>query len=252
MEDFGIPEIECLITETPKQVRGDKKGVNFKLKILNFKLKKSIWLALVMVAIFVLSFYYKNLVYQNLIADGDQNLAQRKYTLAYVDYQKADILQFFGDEAKKRQELAKSASGDILKLKPFLEEKKINNDLLSAINLSESKSCNLELDRKLISENYSQIAIINLNFCATEAKDFDSYLFLGVANLEMSKNSDIFKEDKPTYRQKAASVFESAYKIDPLSKTTLNYLIEVNRLLEKSDQVDHWQKMLDNLDKIQQ
>jgi len=204
-------------------------------------------LALFFLAIFPLRNYFIN---KNL-HEGDELMAERKYTEAYVHFQKAQLLSFFNDRAKERAESTKEAAKDILKMQDFLQEKN-NVDLLTLINKADSKTCDLEADKILIEDDLSQVAIINLKFCANDGpKDYSSWLFLGAASLQFSENNYIFKEQKPGLRKDAISAFEKAYAIDPIDKSAIKYLISTNKIENNQPEVDRWQKLLDNLNKIE-
>jgi hypothetical protein len=219
--------------------------------------KPSLWLKIslyifgALILLFLITIPWRNYIAKKNIADGDRLLTERKYTEAYVHFQKAKILSLSDKNAEDRAQLTVSASKDITKLKDFFKEQN-QSDLLKVIDDASSKVCNLDTDRLMIERGLSQIAVINLNFCTTEGpKDYSSWLLLGVANLQVSEDSSIFKDDKPTYRKNAILAFEGAYKADPVNKTAIEYIISVHKSENNQKEVDRWQKLLDNLVEIE-
>lgn len=193
---------------------------------------------------------WRNYVSGQEMKKGDEALASQKYTLALVHYQKAKLLRPTDKSIADKQNLAQNSAKDILALKDFLAEKN-QRDFLNLINSADSKTCNLETDRTMIEKNLSQIAKINLEFCANDGpKNYDSWLFLGLANQKLSEDNYIFKELKPGLRQAAADAYERAYAIDPINTTSIEYSISINKIIGNQAEVDRWQKLLDNLVKI--
>jgi tetratricopeptide (TPR) repeat protein len=198
------------------------------------------------IIIYIATIPWRNYVAKYLIEKGEEFLAERNYTLAYVNFEKANLLSPQNRTAEERMQLAKDAVLDIALLKDILREK--NADLLKVLELSEQKSCDLENNKLMIEKELSQIAAINLKFCANEGpKDFESWLYLGIAYLRFSENNQVFKEQKPELREKSLSAFEKAYYADPTQKVALEYLVEVNKITDNSEKVDYWQRLLDNL-----
>ena len=218
--------------------------------------KKTIKILLLVVGglifLYLATIPWRGYIYRNEMKKGDDALAGRQYTLALVHYQKAEIIQPGDKSAENRAALAQSAAGDILIMQDFLKEQS-QNDLLALINSADSKTCNLETDRTLIEKGLSQVAKINLEFCANFGpKNYDSWLFLGIANQKLSEDNYIFKELKPGYRQNAADAYAKAYAVDPINKTAIEYAIAINKAIGNQSEVDRWQKLLDSLNKISQ
>jgi len=204
-----------------------------------------------LVFFYLITIPWRNYTYRSQMKKGADALAGRQYTLAYVYFQKAGVLKFGDKESAERQELAKKSAADILLLRDFLVD---NNqaDLLRLIDGANSKVCNLENDRTLVNNDLSQVAAVNLKFCAEEGpKDYDDWIFYGISQLKISENNYIFKELKPDYRAEAERAFEEAYKVDPIAKTAPEYLIELYKIDNNSEKVDYWQHLLDNLNKIE-
>jgi len=190
-------------------------------------------------------------VYRKNLEQGENLLVERKYTEAFVHFQKAEMLELGDLKSKQRAELSKKAAEDILELRTLLKDKN-QADLLQIISAADSRVCNLETDRILIEKGLSQIALVNLKFCASEGpKNYDSWLFLGIANQKLSEDNYIFKELKPDYRRAAIAAFEEAYKTDPISRTPPEYLIALYKIENNQEKIDFWQKLLDNLDSIE-
>jgi len=178
-------------------------------------------------------------------------LVERKYTEAFVHFQKAEMLEPGDWKSKQRLELSKKAAKDILELRLLLKEKN-QDELMQIISDADSKVCNLETDRVLIDKGLAQVALVNLKFCTSDGpKNYDSWLFLGITNQKLSEDNYIFKELKPDYRAEAKRAFEEAYKVDPIAKTAPEYLIELYKTDNNSEKVDYWQHLLDNLNKIE-
>ena len=194
---------------------------------------------------------WRNYIFQKNLADGKTLLSEQKYTEAYVKFEKAAILNPLNKKPNDLQALAKNSAADILSMWDFLHQEN-QNDLLALIDSADSKVCNLETDRILIEKDLAQVALINLKFCTSDGpKNYDSWLFLGVANQKLSEDNYIFKELKPGYRDAAITAFEQAYNADPISKTSLEYLISLHKIENNQEKVDYWQKLLDNLDRIE-
>jgi len=199
-----------------------------------------------LIIIYVATLPYRNYVTNNLISKGEKLLAERNYTLAYVNFEKAGLLSPWNKIAKERMQLSKDAALDITLIKELIGEE--NPDLLKVIELAEQKSCDLENDKLMIEKDLSQIATINLKFCANEGpKDYQSWLYLGIAYLRFSENNQIFKEQRSGLRDKSIIAFEKAYYADPTQKPALEYLVKVNKVNDNSEKVDYWQRLLDNL-----
>lgn len=204
----------------------------------------------VIILILAVTIPWKNYIYRKNIADGKNLLAERNYTLALVKFEKASMLEISSSEAKNLQKLAKDSAGNILAMKNFLADEK-KDDLLQLIDRADSKVCDLQFDRTLIDNDMPEVAKINLEFCANEGpKDYQSWIFLGLANLKLADNSRIFSELKPGFRQSAADAFAKAYAVDPVNKSAIEYSISTNKLIGNQSEVDRWQKLLDNLNKI--
>ena len=241
------------------------------------KHKKTIKILLLVIGALILLYLitipWRSYTYRNEMKKGDDALASRQYTLALVHYQKAKILQPGDKSAENRAALAQSAAGDILIMRDFLKDRnqpvsaeapvsagpipdgraEVGTDLLALINSADSKTCNLETDRALIEKGLSQVAKINLEFCTNDGpKNYDSWLFLGIANQKLAEDNYIFKELKPDYRQQAADAYERAYAVDPINKTAIQYAIAINKAIGNQSEVDRWQKLLDSLNKISQ
>ena len=216
------------------------------------KTSKIIFLTIIGLVVFYLfAVPWRNFVFEKNLSDGKSLLRERKYTEAYVKFEKAAILNPFSKEPDDLLALAKNAAADILSMRDFLRQEQ-QNDLLSLIDGADSKACNLEADRTLIEKNLAQIALVNLKFCTTDGpKNYDSWLFLGIANQKLSEDSYIFKELKPGYRQAALAAYEAAYKVDPINKSAPTYLVALYKVEGNQQEVDHWQNLLDNLGKIE-
>lgn len=199
-----------------------------------------------LIIIYVATLPYRNYVTNNLINKGEKLLAERNYTLAYVNFEKASLLSPRNKIAKERMQLSRDAVLDITLIKELLGEK--NPDLLKVIELAEQKSCDLENDKLMIEKELSQIATTNLEFCANEGlKNYESWLYLGIAYLKFSENNQIFKEQRSGLRDKSIVAFEKAYYADPTQKPALEYLVKVNKINGNDEKVDYWQRLLDNL-----
>ncbi|MEI6144630.1 MAG: hypothetical protein WCP91_03480, partial [Candidatus Berkelbacteria bacterium] len=184
------------------------------------------------------------------IKQGDDLLTSQKYTDAYVKYQKASLLQVDNEKAESRQKLAKDSAKDISVLKQFAGD---NNyvDLSKLISDASSKICKPDIDRTLIENNLSGIAVINLKFCLNDGpKDYQNGIFLGLAYLHLANDSHMFSEFKPDFRLKAVDAFAKAYTIDPINKTALEDLVSTEKIIGDTNKVDYWQNLLDNLNKI--
>lgn len=214
------------------------------------KRKLLITAAIVVIFIFA-SIPWKNYVYKKNISDGKNQLLQGKYTAAYVKFEKAKMLVPNSSEVSSLSDLSKASASDARKLK---ELKDVDNsvDVFALIDRADSKICDLELDKKLVTEDKSEIAKINLSFCSQNSPSYDALITLGVANIRLSEDGDIFKELKPGLRKEAAAAFEAAYKIDPINKTAIEYAIEINKVIGDQKEVDRWQGILDKLEKISQ
>lgn len=203
-----------------------------------------------LIIFYVTTLPYKNYVTKKLISKGEKLLAERNYTLAYVNFEKASLLSPKNKIVKERMRLSKDAVLDITLIKELLREK--NPDLLKVIEIAEQKSCDLKSDKLMIEKEFSQIATINLEFCANEGpKDYESWLYLGIAYLKFSENNQIFKEQRSKLRDKSILAFEKAYYTDPTQKPALEYLVRVNKINGNDEKVDYWQRLLDNLNKFQ-
>jgi len=201
------------------------------------------------IIIYIATLPYRNYVTNNLIEKGEKLLTERDYTLAYVNFEKASLLSPKNKTAKERMQLSKDAALDITLIKELLNEE--NPDLLKVVELSEQKSCDLENDKLMIERELSQIAVINLEFCANEGlKDYESWLYLGIAYLRFSENNQIFKEQRSGLRDKSIVAFEKAYYADPTQKPALEYLVKVNKVSNNGEKVDYWQRLLDNLNRF--
>jgi len=204
----------------------------------------------VIVLIFVATIPWRRYVFNKNISAGDILLSEENFTDAYVKYQKAGLLQIDSKKATERQKLAKDSAKDFSILKGFLAYNKFD-DVKKNVDSADSKVCNLQTDRALIDKNLAALAIINLKFCANAGpKDYQSWVFLGLANLKLANNDQMFFELKPSFRQLAAEDFEKAYYFNPINKEALNYLISTEKAIGDRDKVDYWQKILDNLNKI--
>ncbi len=217
----------------------------------NNKILKLILLCLgAVVFLYLVTIPWRSYVYRQNIREGDDLLLGRKYTEALVHFQKAGFLEPSDKTSGERAELVQNSAKDIFALRDFLRDKN-QVELLKLIDDANSKTCNLETDRTLIEKDLSQVAKINLEFCANNGpKNYDSWLFLGIANQKISENNYIFKELKPGHRQAAADAYAKAYAIDPINKTAIEYSISVNKIIGNQAEVDRWQKLLDNLNKI--
>ncbi|MCX6810251.1 MAG: hypothetical protein NTY30_00730 [Candidatus Berkelbacteria bacterium] len=208
------------------------------------------WITIGIIFIFLVTIPWRKYVFNKNISQGDDFLTQQKYTDAYVKYQKAGLLKIDSGKALERQKLAKDSAKNALTLKPLLAENH-NDDLLKLITDADSKICRLDTDRTLIEKNLAEIATINLEFCANNGpKDYQSWIFLGLANLKLADSSHMFAEFKPGFRQNAADAFAKAYLVDPINKSAIEYSISVNKILSNQSEVDRWQTILDNLNKI--
>ena len=198
------------------------------------------------IIIYVLTTPYRNYLSKNLISKGEEMLVERKYVSAYVNFLKASILAQNKKDSEQKMALSKKASEDIGAIKNILQNK--NPDLYKLLEISEQKSCDLENDKLMIEKDLSQIAIINLKFCAEEGpKNYESWLYLGSAYWQLSESDQIFKEQKPNLRDRSISAFEQAYYTDPTKKSALEKLIELNKITGNQEKVDYWQRLLDNL-----
>jgi hypothetical protein len=199
-----------------------------------------------LIIVYVATLPYRNYVTNNLINKGEKLLAERNYTLAYVNFEKSSLLSPKNKITKERMQLSKDAALDITLIKELLGEE--NPDLLKVLELAEQKSCDLENDKLMIEKELSQIAAINLEFCANEGlKNYESWLYLGIAYLKFSENNQIFKEQRGVLRDKSIVAFEKAYYADPTQKPALEYLVKVNKVSGNDEKVDYWQRLLDNL-----
>jgi len=232
-------------------------------KIKNFKQKQNLHhlpnklLKILLLIIGSLIFLYlvtipwRAYVCRKNLEQGENLLVERKYTEAFVHFQKAEMLEPGDWKSKQRLELSKKAAKDILELRLLLKEKN-QDELTQIISDADSKVCNLEADRVLIDKGLTQVALVNLKFCTSDGpKNYDSWLFLGITNQKLSGDNYIFKELKPDYRAEAKRAFEEAYKVDPIAKTAPEYLIELYKTDNNSEKVDYWQHLLDNLNKIE-
>jgi len=218
-----------------------------KIKII----KITLWVIAGVITIFIITIPWRSYVYRKNIADGKSLLAERKYTQAYVKFQKAETIEIKSADAETLEKLAKDSAGNLLAMRNFLADEK-KTDLLALIDRANSKTCDLELDKTLIDKGLPEVAKINLEFCTTNGpKDYNSWMFLGLANLRLSESENIFKELKPGLRSQAADDFSKAYFVDPVNKTAIQYAIEVNKIIGNQGEVDRWQKLLDNLNRIE-
>jgi len=217
------------------------------------KLIKYLLYALILISlIFFVTIPWRKYVFNRIIRQGDDLLVDGQFTLSYVKYQKASLLQIDNQRAKNRQELAKKAASDILALKDFLTENNYNQ-LLSVIDQANSGVCDNSRNRQLIEEKKYHISVINLKFCANDGpKDYESWILLGIAYYRISDSDKIFSELKDGFREKSVEAFENAYLVDPINKTAIENLIVVEKTLSDTEKVDYWQKVLDNLNKISQ
>ncbi len=222
------------------------------MKVHNNKTIKILLLVISgIILLYFITMPWRNYIFQKNLADGKTLLSEQKYTEAYVKFEKAAILKPLDKEPQSSQNLAKDAAKDILAMRDFLRQQN-QAELSQLIDSADSKVCNLETDRILIEKDLTQVALINLKFCTSDGpKNYDSWLFLGVANQKLSEDNYIFKELKPGYRQAALAAFEQAYNADPISKTPLQYLISLYKIENNQEKVDYWQKLLDNLDRIE-
>jgi hypothetical protein len=215
-------------------------------------LKTTIWIVVSIILLFVITIPWRRYVFNKNISQGDDFLAQQKYTEAYVEYQKAGLLQVDDQKAGDRLKLAKDSASNVLVLQQFLQ---CNNysDLLKLIDDANSKVCNLAADRALINNNLPEVAKINLEFCANSGpRDDQSWLFLGLADLKLADSDHEFSDLKPGFRQQAANAFAKAYTANPLNKTAIVDSISIEKTIGDRTKVDYWQNLLDNLNKISQ
>lgn len=212
------------------------------------KIILSIIIAIIL--IFVVTIPWRKYVFNKNISQGNDFLAEQKYTDAYVKYQKAGLLQIDSEKAESRQKLAKNGAGDILVLRQFLTDNNYS-DLLKLVDDANSKICKIDVDRALIEKKMSEVAIVNLKFCANDGpRDYQSWIFLGLANLKLADSNHMFADMKPNFRQQAANAFAKAYQVDPINKSAIEYSISTNKLIGNQSEVDRWQKLLDNLNRI--
>ncbi|MFA5158250.1 MAG: hypothetical protein WC451_03660 [Patescibacteria group bacterium] len=212
------------------------------------KRKLLITAAVVVIFIFV-SIPWKNYVYKKNISDGRNLLLQGGYTSAFVKFEKAKMLGPNSSEASSLSDLSKASASDARKIKELTGVEN-SNDVFALIDRADLKICDLEFDKKLIGESKSDIAKINLTFCSQNSPGYDALITLGVANIRLSEDGDIFKELKPGLRKEAAAAFAAAYEIDPINKTAIEYAIEINKVIGDQKEVDHWQSILDKLENI--
>ena len=217
----------------------------------SFWIKVAIYITLALGVLFLISIPWRSYIAKKNLSEGEKLLTERKYTEALVHFQKAEILYLSNSKTSSLSDLTLKSSRDISAMKEFLREKN-EGDLLKLIDDAEAKNCKLDADKILIERDLAQVAIINLKFCTTEGpKDYSSWLLLGTANIRASENGFIFKEQKPEYRKDALFAFESAYKVDPINKSAIEYLIATQKIENNQKEVDRWQKLLDNLIEIE-
>jgi tetratricopeptide (TPR) repeat protein len=217
------------------------------------KLVKYVLCTLILISlIFFVTIPWRKYVFNRIIKQGDDLLANGEFTLSYVEYQKASQLQIDNQKAKNRQELSKNAAIDLMALKDFLTENNYNQ-LLSEINQANSGVCDNSKNRQLIEDKKYHISVINLKFCANDGpKDYESWVLLGTAYYRISNSDKVFGELKKGFREKSVEAFENAYLVDPINKTAIENLIVAEKALGNNEKVDYWQKVLDNLIKISQ
>ncbi len=216
----------------------------------NKNLKTVFWIIIGLILFFALAIPWRNYVYKKNLSDGKNLLAERNYTLALVKFQKAQTLEPQNTDAKNLEKTTRDSAANILVLRSFLLDEK-NNDLLKIIDRADSKICDLDFDKNLIENSMSDVAVVNLEFCANNGPgDYQSWVFLGLANAKLADNDQVFSELKPGFRQKAADAFAKAYTVDPINKTAIEDSISIEKLIGDKEKVDYWQKLLDNLNRI--
>lgn len=207
------------------------------------------WLAVtiaIILFLFLSSWPLRNWQYKKYITQADQLLADRKYVSAYVVYEKAGILMPTRNEPEGRQSLAISASRNINDLRNFLTEKNRSDDIKLLEKLD--GDCDLAEDRQLVEADKSQFTITNLGKClVSEPRNINVNITLGVANLKIAQSTEIFKQYRDEFYSASKSAFLLAYDKDPLNKDVVNYLLQISKSQKDQPEVEHWQKMLDNL-----
>lgn len=218
------------------------------MQIKSFSNKKLLISAIVVVIFILISFPWRNYVYEKNVRDGKALLLNGKYTSAFVKFEKAKMIKPVSDEASNLKNISKESAEDARNLRKIGDG---SDEVIKLIDRADAKICDLEFDRKLITEGKSDIAKINLLFCSENAATYDGLISLGVANIRLSESPDIFKELKSVLRKQAAAAFAKAYEIDPINKTAIEYGVEINKVIGDQKEVDRWQKLLDNLVNIQ-
>ncbi|MCX6812445.1 MAG: hypothetical protein NTW79_02385 [Candidatus Berkelbacteria bacterium] len=208
-------------------------------------------IAFSLIFLFLISIPVRNYLYRKSMSAGDNLLAERNYTLAFVKFEKAAVLRPSDDQAESRKKLAKDSAGDINDLRNFLSDRG-EKDLLNSIEKADDKICDLETDQSLIKNNYDQIAKINLEFCSkNDPTSYAGWFLLGTADKNLSENTGIFKELKPNFRNQAETAFENAYLADPTKSDPIDFLLALYKIDGNSQRVAYWQRMQENLSKIQ-
>lgn len=195
------------------------------------------WLIICSIAILLLGLITKpirKVWAKNYMQCGDNYLLQKKYQSAILEYDKALFLFWKNDQAKGRIDLAKSASSNVLQLEDFYKEKGLDSQmgLIKTVkSLPENEDRATRLAKGMIEKGEFQYAIIFAKDATEMDRNYrDGWLYLGIANLNAARMTEISAEVKKAYEGEAEKALQKAKSMDPEYKPTQDYLNELHRL----------------------
>ena len=169
----------------------------------------------------------------NYLESGDNYLINKEYLKAYLEYQKAIILDK-NSKATERLDLTDKAMKDVMVLKDFYTEKGQDDQIklleeASAIPQNESDAA--KTSKKLLEQKEYQLAAVAAETAVEMDKEYrDGWLYLGISNLKCAENLELKASIRTIYLDAAKNALEKARSLDQDYQPTKDFLKELESI----------------------
>lgn len=205
------------------------KNLELKTKVTIYAVLK--WLIIVAIVVLLVLLAIKPLRKgwsDNYVEEGNIYLKQKKYLTAELQYRKALLLNRDSSEAKKMIFVVKEATKDVLTLKDFYQQRKLEIETslyAKAQSVPENEVEAVKLAKELIEKEQYQLAIIPAKTATLMDRNyFEAWLYLGIANIETARHLEAKDDQKQNYFQEAKEAFSRATELNKDDQALNNYL----------------------------